>query len=95
MAYIKDIKYINLAEISLIVFEIRKAKIGKISVRVNNTLVFTRFLGLTTRPCVLMLFDHYCLSKEVNNDHTRLRQLMLIEEFKNCLPTDIKTYIAR
>ena len=40
-----------------------------------------------------MLFDHWCLSKEINQDYMQLHQLMLIEEFKNCLPTDIKTYI--
>ena len=40
-----------------------------------------------------MLFDRWCLAKEINQDYTQLRQLMLIEEFKNCLPTDIKTYV--
>jgi len=34
-----------------------------------------------------MLFDHWCLSKDVNMNYVRLRQLVLIEEFKNCLPT--------
>ena len=40
-----------------------------------------------------MLFDHRHLSKEVNQEYMRLCQLMLIEEFKNRLPADIKTYI--
>ena len=40
-----------------------------------------------------MLFDRWCLSKNVNKDYVRLRQLVLIEEFKNCLPAELKTYI--
>ena len=40
-----------------------------------------------------MLFDRWCLSKDVNKDYVRLRQLVLIEEFKNCLPTELKTYV--
>jgi len=31
--------------------------------------------------------------KEVAQDFTKLRQLILIEEFKGCLPTGVKTYI--
>jgi len=40
-----------------------------------------------------MLFDRWCLSKNVNEDYVRLHQLVLIEEFKNCLPTELKTYV--
>jgi len=40
-----------------------------------------------------MLFDRWCLSKNVNKEYVRLRQLVLIEDFKNCLPTELKTYI--
>ena len=39
------------------------------------------------------LFDRWCASKEINNDFGRLRQLMLLEEFKSCLPAEIKTYL--
>ena len=39
------------------------------------------------------LFDRWCVSKEVQKDFDKLRQLVLMEEFKNCLPTDIKTYL--
>ena len=39
------------------------------------------------------LFDRWCTSKEVQNDFGRLRQLMLMEEFKNCLSSEIKTYL--
>ena len=39
------------------------------------------------------LFDRWCTSKEVQNDFGRLRQLVLMEEFKNCLPSEIKTYL--
>ena len=39
------------------------------------------------------LFDRWCGSKEINNNFEKLRQLILVEEFKDCLPTDIKTYL--
>ena len=37
------------------------------------------------------LFDHWCASKEVVKDFEMLRQLILVEEFKSCLPSNIKT----
>ena len=40
-----------------------------------------------------MLFECWCLSKNGNKDCVRLRQLVLTEEFKNCLPTKLKTYV--
>ena len=40
-----------------------------------------------------VLFDRWCSSKEVAQDFMKLRQLILIEEFKGCLPTGVKTYI--
>ena len=39
------------------------------------------------------LFDRWCVSKEVQKEFGKLRQLVLMEEFKNCLPSDIKTYL--
>ena len=39
------------------------------------------------------LLDRWCASKEVVNDFEKLRQLVLVEEFKACVPTSIKTYI--
>ena len=39
------------------------------------------------------LFDRWCGSKEINSNFEKLRQLILVEEFKDCLPTDIKTYL--
>ena len=33
------------------------------------------------------------MSKEVEGDYTRLHELLLIEEFKNCLPNEVKTYL--
>ena len=39
------------------------------------------------------LFDRWCASKEVVKDFEKLRQLILVEEFKSCLPSNIKTYI--
>ena len=39
------------------------------------------------------LFDRWCGSKEINGNFEKLRQLILLEEFKDCLPTDIKTYL--
>ena len=37
--------------------------------------------------------DRWCTSQEVAGDYTRLRELLLIEEFKNCLPDEVKTYL--
>ena len=39
------------------------------------------------------LFDRWCSSKDICGNYEKLRQLMLIEEFKKCLPSEIKTYI--
>jgi len=39
------------------------------------------------------LFDRWCASKEVSGDFEKLRQLILLEDFKDCLPTEIKTYL--
>ena len=39
------------------------------------------------------LFDRWCSSKEVAKEFEKLRQLVLIEEFKACVPVNIKTYI--
>lgn len=41
------------------------------------------------------LFDRWCVSQEVESDFTRLRELLLIEEFKNCIPNEVKTYLRR
>jgi len=35
------------------------------------------------------LFDRWCASKEINGDFEKLRQLILVEDFKDCLPTEI------
>ena len=39
------------------------------------------------------LFDRWCTSQEVEGNYTRLCELLLIEEFKNCLPNEVKTYL--
>ena len=39
------------------------------------------------------LFNRWCTSKEVAKDYEKLRQMILVEEFKNYLPDNIKTYI--
>ena len=36
------------------------------------------------------LFDRWS-SKKVGSDHAKLRQLMLVEEFKMCINSDIKS----
>ena len=36
------------------------------------------------------LFDRRCTSE---NEYDKLRQMILLEEFKSCLPDNIKTYI--
>ena len=39
------------------------------------------------------LFDRWCNSKKVDKNFLNLRQLMLIEEFKRCVSSEIKTFI--
>ena len=39
------------------------------------------------------LFDRWCTSKDICGNYEKLRQLILIEEFKKCLPSEVKTYI--
>ena len=39
------------------------------------------------------LFDHWCTSKEVAKNYEKLCQMILVKEFKSCLPDNIKTYI--
>ena len=38
-------------------------------------------------------FDRWCNSREVGTDFEKLRQIILIEEFKRCVRDDIKTYL--
>ena len=33
------------------------------------------------------------MSKEIGGSYDKLRQLLLIEEFKNCLPGEVRTYL--
>ena len=39
------------------------------------------------------LFDKWCQSKDIGGKFDKLRQLILIEEFKRCVPDDLKSYI--
>ena len=39
------------------------------------------------------LFDHWCHSQKVDKDHDKLKQLILIEEFKRCIHGDVRTFI--
>ena len=39
------------------------------------------------------LFDRWCSSKEIGSNHEKLRQLMLVEEFKRCINSDIKSFL--
>ena len=39
------------------------------------------------------LFDRWCHSQKVDKDHYKLRQLILIEEFKKCIRSDVRTFI--
>ena len=39
------------------------------------------------------LFDRWCSSKNVKSDHKKLRQLMLVEEFKRCIQSDVKAFL--
>ena len=39
------------------------------------------------------LFDRWCSSQEIDNNYDRLRQLILVEEFKRCIPSSVRTFI--
>ena len=39
------------------------------------------------------LFDRWCSSKKIGSDHENLRQIMLVEEFKRCINSDIKSFL--
>ena len=40
------------------------------------------------------LFDRWCCSKKIDQHYDKLRQLMLVEEFKRCIQSDVKTFLA-
>ena len=40
------------------------------------------------------LLDRWCASEEIRKDYERLRQMVLLEEFKNCVHPAIKNYIT-
>ena len=39
------------------------------------------------------LFDRWCSSKKVGSDHEKLRKLMLVEEFKWCINSDVRAFL--
>ena len=39
------------------------------------------------------LFDRWCSSKKIDSDYPKLRQLMLVEEFKRCINSDVKSFL--
>ena len=39
------------------------------------------------------LFDRWCSSKKIVSDYPKLRQLMLVEEFKRCINSDVKSFL--
>ena len=39
------------------------------------------------------LFDRRCSSKNVGSDHAKLRRLMLVEEFKWCIYSDVRAFL--
>ncbi|XP_071948672.1 uncharacterized protein [Antedon mediterranea] len=40
-----------------------------------------------------ILSDRWCNSEGVNGEFGKLRELMLVEEFKSCSPTEVRTYL--
>ena len=38
------------------------------------------------------LFDRWCCSKKIDQNYDKLRQLVLVEEFKRCIQSDVKTF---
>ena len=39
------------------------------------------------------LFDRWCSSKKIGSYYPKLRQLMLVEEFKRCINSDVKSFL--
>ena len=39
------------------------------------------------------LFDRWYCSKKIDQNYDKLRQLMLVEEFKRCIQSDVKTFL--
>ena len=39
------------------------------------------------------LFNRSCASQQVGNSFEKLKQLILLEEFKSCVPVKVKTYL--
>ena len=39
------------------------------------------------------LFDRWCSSKKLGSDHAKLRQLLLVEEFKRCINSYVKAFL--
>ena len=39
------------------------------------------------------LFDRWCSSKKIGADYPKLRQLMLVEEFKRCINSGVKSFL--
>ena len=39
------------------------------------------------------LFDRWCSSKKIGSDYPKLRPLMLVEEFKRCKNSDVKSFL--
>ena len=39
------------------------------------------------------LFDRWCSSKKIGSDYPKLRQLMLVEEFKRCINSYVKSFL--
>ena len=37
------------------------------------------------------LFDRWCMSNTIENNFEKFRQLILVEEFKNCVPSEVRT----
>ena len=41
------------------------------------------------------LFDRWCWSKKIDQNYDKLRQLVLVEEFKRCIQSDVKTFLDK
>ncbi|XP_071944858.1 uncharacterized protein [Antedon mediterranea] len=42
-----------------------------------------------------ILFDRWCSSEGVKGEFGKLRELMLVEEFKSCSPTEVRTHLEK
>ena len=60
-----------------------------------NSCITTEQTHVEFARTIEQLFDRWCSSKKVCSDNAKLRQLMLVEEFKWCIISDVRTFTGQ